>query len=105
MLKSKVKGSLLLALFLFLIIAAVPVKAANAPAAGEGNSTVMMRARVISVENLEPAEEVKDYVQLEQVAEVEITSGEYQGETHTLLNALMGHPYFDIKHSGDMSRG
>jgi uncharacterized membrane protein len=97
MLKSKVKGSLLLALFLFLIIAAVPVKAANAPAAGEGNSTVMMRARVISVENLEPAEEVKDYVQLEQVAEVEITSGEYQGETHTLLNALMGHPYFDIK--------
>ena len=54
MLKSKVKGSLLLALFLFLIIAAVPVKAANAPAAGEGNSTVMMRARVISVEKLEP---------------------------------------------------
>ncbi|HZK25049.1 MAG TPA: YibE/F family protein [Oscillospiraceae bacterium] len=96
MFEKKVRALQLLVLFLSLFLLAGPVNAAKAPEAGEGNETVIMRGRVTAVENMEPAVEVEDYVEIEQLAEIEITSGDHQGETHSLLNALMGHPYFDI---------
>ncbi|MCR3921530.1 MAG: YibE/F family protein [Firmicutes bacterium] len=69
---------------------------ANTPSFSEDSTTVVLRARVLSVEDLVPADDVKEFIEMEQLAEVEITSGEYKGQKHSLLNALMGHPYFDI---------
>ncbi|MDW7651930.1 MAG: YibE/F family protein [Bacillota bacterium] len=80
---------------LVLLLTALPALAV-APSFSEDSETVMLRGRVVSVEDMEPEEDMRDFVEIEQLAVVEITSGEYKGETHTILNALMGHPFFDL---------
>ena len=86
------------ALFLLLIflLSAIPVEASNEPMFSEGSETVILRGRVVSVENLEPEDSQQEFVELEQLATVEITSGPYKGGEMTLLNTLTGHPYFDL---------
>jgi uncharacterized membrane protein len=84
-------ASLFLLFFLFI---ALPVQA-SAPLFGDEDDTVMLRGRVISVEDLEPDESVSGFVELQQVAVVEITRGPYRGQQHTLVNELMNHPYYD----------
>ena len=89
------KALLYAGLFLLVMLLLAGPALAVAPAFGEGSDTVLLRGRIISVENMDPEDEVRDFVQMEQLAIVEITTGEYRGETFTILNALMGHPLFD----------
>jgi uncharacterized membrane protein len=79
---------------LMFFITAGPVLAA-VPSFDDGD-TVMLRGRIISVEDLEPDESVRDFVQLEQLAVVEITRGPYKGQQFTFVNSIMGHPLFDL---------
>lgn len=90
------KALLYAGLFLLVMLLLAGPALAVAPAFGEGSDTVLLRGRIISVENMDPEDEVRDFVQMEQLAIVEITTGEYRGETFTILNALMGHPLFDL---------
>ncbi len=53
---------------------------------------ITLRGVVIDVQDFQPE---SDFVMLEQVAEVEVTSGEYQGEVFTVENTLMDH-YYDF---------
>lgn len=69
--------------------------AVNAPTFDD-NEAIILRGRVISVENEEPEEKVGDVVTLRQLALIEITRGEHQGQRLTLTNTLMGHPLFDL---------
>ncbi len=58
--------------------------------------TVALRGKVISVEDIEPDESMRNFVQMEQLAVVEITRGPHKGENHTVHNMLTGHPLFDM---------
>ncbi|HHX74381.1 MAG TPA: YibE/F family protein [Firmicutes bacterium] len=82
---------------LFLLPVILILCAAGAGAAPDGtDEAIQLRGRVLSVENLEPGEELAGFVTTEQLARVEITAGKYKGEIYTLLNYLTDHPYFDI---------
>ncbi|MCW3488880.1 YibE/F family protein [Dethiobacter alkaliphilus] len=81
-------------LLIFLLLAA-PAQA-NEPVFSDETDTVDLRGRVISVEDLEPDGDASQFVELEQLVTIEITSGPFQGQQHTILNELMGHPLFDI---------
>jgi uncharacterized membrane protein len=84
-------------LFLFLLIMVSSVTAyAVEPSFNDDSDTIALRGIVISVEDIKPDESVRDFVQMEQLATIEITRGPYKGERHTLLNSLMGHPVFDL---------
>ncbi|MBS4030335.1 MAG: YibE/F family protein [Clostridiales bacterium] len=97
MILKKTKAMRPACLFLFLLIVISSMTAfAVEPSFGDDSDTVALRGRVISVEDIEPDESVRDFVQLEQLATIEITRGQYKGERHTLLNSLMGHPVFDL---------
>lgn len=92
----KVKALRFASLFLLiLLLLATPVLGA-APSFSEDSETVILRGRILTVENIEPDEAVKDFVEMEQLVTVEITSGPYKGEQHTILNSLMGHPVNDL---------
>lgn len=90
------KALRLASLFLLLLLLAASPAAAVTPSFGEDAETVILRGRVVSVEDLEPDDAVQSFVQLEQLATVEITSGPYKGRQMSLLNSLMGHPLFDL---------
>jgi uncharacterized membrane protein len=97
MTRKKIKVMLLACLFL--LIAALPGvsgRQLSAQPLGDEEETFQLRGRVLTVEDVEPDEAVRDFIDLEQLATVEITRGEYKGEQHTLLNALTGHPLFDL---------
>ena len=95
--RKKVKALRFASLFLLiLLLLTAPVLGAT-PSFSEDSETVMLRGRIITVENMEPDEAVKEFVNMEQLATVEITSGPYKGEQHTFINSLMGHPLFDMK--------
>lgn len=83
-------------LLVFMLLSS-PASAVSVPEFSEDSSTVLLRGRVLSVEELEPEGEQKNFVQLEQLAEVEITRGPYKGQRHTILNSLTGHPLFDLR--------
>jgi len=53
---------------------------------------IVLRGKVIDVQD---EESESDYIMLEQRVEVEVTSGEYQGEVFTVKNTLMDH-YYDF---------
>ena len=82
----------------FFLLAAIlfALPAAGGAAPEETDAAIRLRGRVLSVDNLEPADEFAGFVTMEQVAKVEITAGKYKGEVFTLLNYLTDHPYFDI---------
>ena len=84
-------------IFLLLLLLALPVWATNAPSFGDDSSTVILRGRVLAVEDVEVTAEMEGIVKAEQLAEIEIISGDFRGEKHTLLNGLMGNPFFDIE--------
>ncbi|NLP37304.1 MAG: YibE/F family protein [Firmicutes bacterium] len=83
-------------LSIILFFAAVPADAAGTPSFSDDTEAIILRGRVLTVDNFEPEDEAGFFI-LEQLAEVEITSGAYKGERHKLLNQLTGHPYFDLK--------
>lgn len=83
-------------LFLLIFLCMANAAGATAPSFGEDAETVLLRGRVVSVQELAPDETVRDFVQREQLAEIEIISGPYKGERRPLLNSLMGHPLFDM---------
>jgi uncharacterized membrane protein len=85
-------ASLFLLIFMF---TTTPVMA-EFPSFGDDSDTLMLRGRIVSVEDLEPDESVSDFVELEQLAVVEILRGPHRGEQYTLLNTLMGSPGYDI---------
>jgi uncharacterized membrane protein len=92
----QVKRVMLLAcLFWLLPLLAASALAANAPSFDDADA-VLLRGRVISVDNEEPDESVSSFVKLHQLALIEITRGEYKGKQITLENTLMGHPLFDL---------
>lgn len=53
---------------------------------------IVLRGKVIDVQDFQSE---SDYIMLEQRVEVEVTSGEYQGEVFTVKNTLMDH-YYDF---------
>ena len=63
---------------------------------GEDNdyrkNEIVLRGKVIDVQDFQSE---SDYIMLEQRVEVEVTSGEYQGEVFTVKNTLMDH-YYDF---------
>lgn len=84
-------------LFLLLAVSFYVASAqAAVPEFGAGTETVILRGRVLEVEDLEPDDSLRDFVQSEQLATVEITGGKYRGQRQQLLNTLTGHPFFDI---------
>lgn len=93
----KIKAMCSACLFLFLLILISSVTAyAVEPSFSDDTDTIALRGIVISVEDIEPDESVQDFIELEQLATIEITSGQYKGERRTMLNSLMGHPLFDL---------
>ncbi|RQD72752.1 MAG: YibE/F family protein [Candidatus Syntrophonatronum acetioxidans] len=54
---------------------------------------IVLRGRVIEAQEFQPEE---DYVLMEQVARVEVTSGELKGEVFTVDNYIMDHPGYDM---------
>ncbi|MBS4021077.1 MAG: YibE/F family protein [Dethiobacter sp.] len=82
--------------FLIMLLLAGISQAAGEPDFGDDTETVLLRGRVISVEDVEPDEAVRDFIKLEQLATVKITRGQYKGESFVLVNSLMGHPLFDL---------
>lgn len=90
------KTALRIASLFLLFVLFFPYPAlATEPEFGEGTETVILRGIVVSVEDLEP-EDSTGFVNLEQLAEVRITGGRFDGKIMPLLNQLMGHPLFDL---------
>jgi uncharacterized membrane protein len=83
-------------LFLLIMLVLTGISQAVEPSFSDDADTIILRGRVLSVEDVEPDESVRSFIELEQLARIEITRGQYKGETFTLVNSLMGHPFFDL---------
>jgi uncharacterized membrane protein len=83
-------------LFLLIMLLLTGISQAVEPSFSDDASTIILRGRVLSVEDIEPDESVQSFIELEQLASIEIIRGQYKGEVFTLVNSLMGHPLFDL---------
>jgi uncharacterized membrane protein len=83
-------------LFLLIMLLLSGISQAVEPSFSDDANTIILRGRVLSVEDIEPDESVQSFIELEQLARIEIIRGQYKGEVFTLVNSLMGHPLFDL---------
>ncbi len=83
-------------LFLLIMLLFSGTVLAGEPSFGDDTDTIMLRGRIVSVEDYEPDQVVSGFIQLEQLATVEITRGQYKGQTFQMQNILTGHPLFDL---------
>jgi uncharacterized membrane protein len=83
-------------LFLLIMLLLTGISQAVEPSFSDDANTIILRGRVLSVEDIEPDESVQSFIELEQLASIEIIRGQYKGEVFTLVNSLMGHPLFDL---------
>lgn len=94
--RKKLKALRFASLFLLVLLFAPSLGETVTPSFAEDSQSVVLRGIVLAVEDLEPDEETLDFVELEQMVTVKITSQPYQDQQFTILNSLMGHPLFDL---------
>lgn len=92
MVKKKERISFLF--FLALLLVVIPILFPAGVYGYQEREEVIFRGKVKEVEEFQQPD--SDYVTLEQVAQVEVTSGEFRGEVFTVENYLMDNPAYDI---------